>query len=490
MQTNIVFSQFLGGGTGTASDPYRIYNIQHLEILRDSMAAHGGFWNNYSYLTGKHLRLMNDITDSLTFIISDYNTPLNAFFHGGGHFINCKILNNINSNPNAIFGRVSSYATIDSLALYGVIYLMKGFTLINDGLISNCINNVPLIGLNGTNLNDEVFGICHQNVGTLLNCVNNADIITTQGAGICQSNSGSMINCINNGNIMGIVQNDIVDVAGLCFALNFENASISNCINNGNITISGIAPYSVIGGLVCRDYGGGLANINNSVNTGNIDAKSCYTNGGIIGMGSANVTNCANYGNITNSQYAGGIFGTNGDAINGHSIVIIENCFNSGEINGINNSGGLVGRIDPIENSHLNNCVNIGKVNNTGFALFGNQTNAIYGSPYLTISNNYYDKQMVTKPATVIGDIPGQAEGKLTTQLTGIGTELQAMLGNGWSYAEGRYPIPLGLENDSAAILAATPMYLHFTDTVNFNTVDSVSQDFTVGMENNVAWQV
>ena len=46
-------------------------------------------------------------------------------------------------------------------------------------------------------------------------------------------------------------------------------------------------------------------------------------------------------------------------------------------------------------------------------------------------------------------DISGVAEGKLSTQLVGNSPELQAMLGNGWSYAEGRYPIPLSLENDS-----------------------------------------
>jgi hypothetical protein len=77
-------------------------------------------------------------------------------------------------------------------------------------------------------------------------------------------------------------------------------------------------------------------------------------------------------------------------------------------------------------------------------------------------------------------DISGLAEGKLTTQLTGTSPELQAMLGDGWSYSEGRYPIPLGLENDSLALVAATPVYLHFDSEEAYNHVDSVSKNFTV----------
>jgi hypothetical protein len=36
---------------------------------------------------------------------------------------------------------------------------------------------------------------------------------------------------------------------------------------------------------------------------------------------------------------------------------------------------------------------------------------------------------------------------------------------------------------------AATPVYLHADNTENYNIGDSVSQNFTVGLENNVQWQ-
>jgi len=97
-----------------------------------------------------------------------------------------------------------------------------------------------------------------------------------------------------------------------------------------------------------------------------------------------------------------------------------------------------------------------------------------------SLVHNYYDKQMCLSKGVAGEDIPGSAEGKLTTQLTGTSPELQAMLGDGWSYAEGRYPIPLGLENDSLALVAATPVYLHFDSEEDYNHVDSVSKNFTV----------
>ncbi|HPG73469.1 MAG TPA: T9SS type A sorting domain-containing protein, partial [Bacteroidales bacterium] len=104
------------------------------------------------------------------------------------------------------------------------------------------------------------------------------------------------------------------------------------------------------------------------------------------------------------------------------------------------------------------------------------------------ITNNYYDKQMCLSKGIADADVPNSAEGKLTNQLTGTSPELQAMLGDGWSYAEGRYPIPLGLENDSMALVAATPVYLHFETEEDYNHVDSVTKNFIVGLENNVSW--
>jgi hypothetical protein len=62
------------------------------------------------------------------------------------------------------------------------------------------------------------------------------------------------------------------------------------------------------------------------------------------------------------------------------------------------------------------------------------------------------------------------------------------MLGEGWSYADGRYPIPIGLENDSLAMLFATPIYLYGESVDNYDNVNLVRHNFIVGTGNEVEW--
>ena len=168
---------------------------------------------------------------------------------------------------------------------------------------------------------------------------------------------------------------------------------------------------------------------------------------------------------------------------------LIENCFNTGKIFGhvgadyTIGGGGMVGWLG---HSNVNNCLNIG--NNGGGAIVDTCLTPANPDDAASLEHNSYDKQMCLSKGINGEDILGSAEGKLTTQLTGTSPELQAMLGDGWSYAEGRYPIPQGLENDSLALVAATPVYLHFETEEDYNHVDSVSKNFTVGLENNVSW--
>jgi hypothetical protein len=182
---------------------------------------------------------------------------------------------------------------------------------------------------------------------------------------------------------------------------------------------------------------------------------------------------------VIGNEVASGIVGSIpwGDAV-------IENCVNAGYIDGDNHVGGIVGYYDHLSACIIRNNLDLSKTSK--HALFGQAiTPFLYNNTIM--ENNFYDKQMVTVPATPEGDVAGRAEGKLTTELTGFA--LQSVLGSGWSYAEGRYPIPLGLEHHPAALLAATPVYLHFENTAHFNTVDSVNHDFTIGLENGVQWQ-
>jgi hypothetical protein len=194
----------------------------------------------------------------------------------------------------------------------------------------------------------------------------------------------------------------------------------------------------------------------------------------VVGLASdGTITNCSNYGDISAELLIGGIV----------AVVDVEtkisNCFNSGNLSGNSYIGGLSGYCS-INNDTITHCLNIGEIQ--GSAIIDSAMNENL------IISNYYDKQMCLSKGIDGADNPGTAEGKLTTQLTGTSAELQTMLGDGWSYAEGRYPIPLGLENDSMALVAATPIYLLAENESNYNHVDSVTKNFTVGIQNNVAW--
>jgi hypothetical protein len=290
---------------------------------------------------------------------------------------------------------------------------------------------------------------------------------------------GKLRNCINNGNIILDVNNQtVVEI----FVFSEYMTELSNCINNGDIIMNGIPAYSAITCFV--DIG---TKVYNCINTGNIYAKKTDVIGVFANKNGGSILNCVNTGNLTGEVKAGGIVG---QSYFYNDIDIpnkIENCLNAGEIFGNESVGGIIAEFDnyvPFHNGMIiRNNIDLSKTSK--YALFGQDINEYPDG--LIVENNFYDKQIVTVPAMPGGDIAGKAEGKLTSELTGFA--LQNILGNGWSYAEGRYPIPLGFENHPAALLAATPVYLHADDAENFNTVDSVTENFTVGLENSAEWQ-
>ena len=60
--TVLTYAQFLGGGTGTESDPYRIYTLEHWNEFANEFNNGESAYGDFS---GIHLRLMNDITDTI-----------------------------------------------------------------------------------------------------------------------------------------------------------------------------------------------------------------------------------------------------------------------------------------------------------------------------------------------------------------------------------------------------------------------------------------
>lgn len=473
--SGLIFAQF-GGGTGNELNPYRIYTKGHLEELSDSIIANNSF-------EGKYFKLMNNINEPLTEPIGTGATPatfFQGFFHGCGNYITVNFELQNNTFDRTLFLLLGQNSVIDSLVIEGHMVRTQGFAFTNKGTLSNCTNNVLTSAMF---IEDDMWdawcGICLNNEGLINNCTNNVIFYNGfQMGGIAYSNFNTISNCTNNGNIYG--SNYTYSMAGIC---HFNSGLVINSINNGNFTFTEeYVDISFSGGICAVHLKGNLVNCQNRGNSSN---KASAFTAGITGIfKSGKILNCANHGVISGRHHIGGIvggyyapeFSSNSDTIG----TVILNCFNSGKISADSIVYGIRGGMHHTDT--ISNCLNIGEI--IGSAIVDTSSNE---NTY--ISNNIYDKQMIPNSFGIgLSDIDGSAEGKLTTQLTGTSPELQAMLGDGWSYAVCRYPIPLGLENDSMVLVAATPVYLHLETEEAYNHVDSVTKNFTVGLENNVTW--
>ncbi|MGI6321174.1 MAG: T9SS type A sorting domain-containing protein [Bacteroidales bacterium] len=470
-------------GAGTEDNPYKIYSVEDLNFISTNEAN----FNSYSDI---HFELMTNIDDTL---YTKLGEEFYGYFHGKGHYITLGFndsINLVNEYKNVLFKDL--YGTIDSLTVEGKVdcFTHLFYHIKPSGKLLNVISNLviePVINENPNSL-VKIGVFAGGNEGVMENCINNSNLICdynrTTLVGIftpCGTNSGHIINCINNGNIKIYATPQYLVFCFIFCQINL--GTIDNCINYGNIEIIGVPSSSIISGFALRNRG----YIQNCINTGNVDARKSDAAGVFAAFNSNIVRNCLNTGTIIGRYVSGSIVGV----CEANSIdtlqVVVENCLNTNYAYGETRVGGIVGELRQYNDTIpiiVRNNISLSKTDK--YSIFGDSLSQSAYYPIEILENNFYDKQMVTQTASASGDVEGKAEGLLTTEMTGF--TLQSVLGDGWSYAEGRYPIPLGLENDSISLLVATPIYLKFTDQQNYNTVDSVSANFTVGLENNVVW--
>lgn len=164
----------------------------------------------------------------------------------------------------------------------------------------------------------------------------------------------------------------------------------------------------------------------------------------------------------------------------------ITNCINYGFLSGYNFTGGIVGLCSTADVT-TENCVNVGQVFGMRFTC-GNLIG--FNNNKSIISNCYYDNQINTSVGVATNnnkaesdnDIDGKFEGKPTSSI--IGTGLQPVLGSDkWYFENGMYPRLKINYNNSAIVLAATPLTLPSGD-----KADNVTANFTVSTANGVVW--
>ena len=275
----------LESGSGTESDPYRIYSLEDLEKLRDNV-------NSGERYSGNHFKLMNDIVmnayDKFTF---DENGTISGVLDKSsvyqwepiGTSINTTLWNaTFDGNEKSIIGLYVDRSNYSNGA--GLFSYLYNSTVENLSVVDGYI-----IGQGGV---AGVVGESHENCA-VIKCNNSCTIVGTSAIG------------------------------GVVGSSNGDASIVTNCYNTGAIIGSG---GSNIGGVV----GSGVAGDCN--NRGSVDGVNCQNVGGIVGSGSAN--NCYNTGSVTGNNSVGGIVGFGNN---------ISYCYNTGSILGIENAGGVLG---------------------------------------------------------------------------------------------------------------------------------------------------
>ena len=171
-----IYRQPFGGGTGTATDPYKINSREHLKELSDSIKIYEKLGINRT--ENKFYMLTEDI-DSVDFVIGfqELESKMHSFmgyFNGNSKTITL----NFDSSNTFQWLALFSYSTgvIDNLKIDGNIkaatnnVAVAGLVCFNAGVVARCTNNATIKGLR------NAAGIAFQNFGVITHCVNNGDI--------------------------------------------------------------------------------------------------------------------------------------------------------------------------------------------------------------------------------------------------------------------------------------------------------------------------
>ncbi|MCR5036532.1 MAG: T9SS type A sorting domain-containing protein [Bacteroidales bacterium] len=291
----------LFNGNGTESDPFLIEKTEHLAYLayrvNNGLDSDQGHVSNHDH----YYRLETDIDlvgdeyfewTPIGYWISDADYQcFGGHFDGNNHIIDGIYINGTN-NRAGLFGYTDGALITNISNVSGTIETLTGSVAgiagcaTNGTTIKNCTNGCNVIGGSGGGIVGRVLG-----PATVANCKNEGDVHTHFGANV-NSEAGGIIGCINaETNIINCYNNgDILSdgyYAGGIIGCNYNSyMNIFNCYNKGSIDASNNS-YKSVGGIIGRIWTNYTQNtIANCYNTGNT------SQGGIVGVGSATVSNC------------------------------------------------------------------------------------------------------------------------------------------------------------------------------------------------------
>lgn len=250
-------------GSGTAEDPYRIYNPAQMENF-NYVGTSGSGISMHAYFELQNDLEMNGFTS--IFANSEPNITFDGQDHiltltNGGALINsygftgtiCNLkLKFSNSMNGRTFLATENHGTIKNITILENDYTVNANTNLtsssvisgaitgyNSGIIENCINYANFDISSSKTSTFAVFAV--NNSGTIQNCINYGDITGKNKVlvgVITYQNSGNLLNCMSYGNISGY------QVGGLAVIHTSGNPlSIANCEIHGSY--SAISPDSV-----------------------------------------------------------------------------------------------------------------------------------------------------------------------------------------------------------------------------------------------------
>lgn len=290
-------AQFSGSGSGTANDPYLIFNPTQL-------AQMANFLNNSNVV----FELKNDI-DLTEFINDNYptegwapignnTTPFKGTLKGNNRTIRGLSINRPNTQYVGLFGYLNG-ATITDLSV--VASTVKGAsdtgTLVGYAGASTVKNvNLTVQKVAGAGFTG---GFAGRFFGTCQNITVSAVVSGTANVGGMVGSTGADIaNCSVQGNVTGTNRN----VGG--FAGHSSNPTFTNCSQVGDVKGAGH-----VGGFLGNTEG--TPTFTDCKSQGSIVSTGDYT-GGILGYGDfESMTNCSHFGDVQGTNYVGGLYGAN-----------------------------------------------------------------------------------------------------------------------------------------------------------------------------------
>lgn len=341
-------AQFSGSGSGTSSDPYKIYNPDQLSQVR-----------NFLSTPGVCFKLMNNI-DLGEWIPENYpsqgwqpigsnSAPFQGVFDGNGKSITNFSINRSTMNYVGFFGYTSG-ATIKNLTISGTSVKGGQYTGSLVGYsTSTTISNYTYNGnVTSTTYGGGVAG--YISGGSVSTLTITSTVTGTNYVGGLFGKAGGQT--INNATFNGAV-NGTGNLGG-AIGVGFGSLTLTSCTVTAPVNGTGSYVGGIIGGA---SFSPTLSSCSQS---GQVKGASYV--GGVCGSssGTSSYTNCDHTGDINaGGSNIGGVLGYNNSG-----TLTITGCNTSGEIkNGTNNVGGVLGYTK--STSTVKNCKHVGHMAGT-----------------------------------------------------------------------------------------------------------------------------